>query len=75
MVMRADPIWPYPALGRRGRKEGARRPTLPTVEHHGRRARPIRGLPSCRGLFARPANIHILRDVFTGGHAQVMTGT
>ena len=30
-----------PLLGRRGRKEEARLPTLPTVEHHGRRARPF----------------------------------
>jgi len=28
-------------LGRRGRKEEARLPTLLTVEHHGRRARPF----------------------------------
>jgi len=31
----------YPLLGRRGRKEEARLPTLLTVEHHGRRARPF----------------------------------
>jgi hypothetical protein len=31
----------YPLLGRRGRKEEARLPTLPTVEHHERRARPF----------------------------------
>ena len=31
----------YPLLGRRGRKEEARRRTLPTVEHLGQRARPF----------------------------------